>query len=159
ITLGPPIRCWTATNAQGQYLIDLTDIGPTGQTWDMYFMRGGYDAQKVTVVVNKLETKDVSLARSPGVNATPSVPTPPNLVQPPVGQAPVGSYTVYLPNITKTLGGPTGWHTPFIVQNVGTANASLVVNFYSFADGSLVATRSAVVLPGRSFVDSPRDEA
>src|SRR5437016_1815135 len=87
VTLGPPIRCWTATNAQGQYLVDLTGIGPTGQTWDMYFMRGGFDAQKVTVVVNGLETRDVSLARSPGVTSIPSVPTPPNLVQPPVGQA------------------------------------------------------------------------
>ncbi|TME63263.1 MAG: hypothetical protein E6I54_07505, partial [Chloroflexi bacterium] len=27
--------------------------------------------------------------------------------------------TIYLPNITKMLGGQDGWNTPFIVQNVG----------------------------------------
>ena len=27
--------------------------------------------------------------------------------------------TIYLPNIVKMLGGPDGWNTPFIVQNVG----------------------------------------
>ena len=162
ITLGPPIRCWTATTAQGEYLIDLSDIGSNGQLWDLYFLRGGFDSQKQTVTVNGLVTLNVKLVRSPGVTNPPAVPTPPNLVQPPRGipsGAPSGAFTVYLPNITKTLGGTAGWHTPFIVQNVGTASASLSVSFYSFADGSLVAMRNATVLPGRSFVDSPRDEA
>jgi hypothetical protein len=67
-------------------------------------------------------------------------------------------FTVYLPNVVKTLGGQDGWHTPFIVQNVGSTATSLTVSFYKFIDGSLVATRRADVLPGRSFVDSPRDD-
>jgi hypothetical protein len=67
-------------------------------------------------------------------------------------------FTVYLPNITKTLGGADGWHTPFIVQNVGATTTSITVSFYKFIDGSLVATRKADLLPGRSFVDSPRDD-
>ena len=161
VTLGPPLRCWTATNAQGQYLIDLSDIGSPGLTWDLWFLRGGFDGQKNTVAVNGVVTLNVKLVRSPGVTNPPSAPVPPNLVQPVVGQLPAvtQSFTVYLPNITKTLGGPTGWHTPFIVQNVGATSAALTVNFYAFSDGSLVATRSATILPGRSFVDSPRDEA
>src|SRR5262245_36968575 len=68
-------------------------------------------------------------------------------------------FTIYLPNITKTLGGADGWHTPFIVQNIGTTTTTLTVKFFRFSDGSLVATRTADVLPGRSFVDSPRDDA
>ncbi len=79
------------------------------------------------------------------------------LAAPPRARA-AAPFTVYLPNITKTLGGPDGWHTPFIVQNVGAVTTSLTVNFYGFIDGTLVATRKADLLPGRSFVDSPRDD-
>src|SRR3989442_12360415 len=51
--------------------------------------------------------------------------------------------TVYLPNVTKMLGGPDGWQTPFIVQNVGPVPTDLTVSFYSFGDGSLLAQRRA----------------
>jgi peptidase MA superfamily protein len=64
--------------------------------------------------------------------------------------------TIYLPNITKTLGGPSGWVTPFIVQNVGVANTDLEVSFFRFADGSLVACRVVSALaPATSFADFP----
>ena len=67
--------------------------------------------------------------------------------------------TVYLPNITKTLGGPSGWVTPFIVQNVGVANTDLEVSFFRFADGSLVACRVVSALaPGTSFADVPNND-
>ena len=48
--------------------------------------------------------------------------------------------TVYMPNITKTLGGTStnGWDTPFIVQNVGTTSTAIEVSFYKFSDGSFV---------------------
>ena len=60
--------------------------------------------------------------------------------------------TVYLPNITKTLGGPTGWVTPFIVQNVGFFPTDLEVSFYSFATGGLVTCRKVSQLqPLRSL--------
>src|SRR5205814_2950456 len=49
--------------------------------------------------------------------------------------------TAYLPNITKTLGGPAGWYTPFIVQNVGVAPTDLEVSFYRFSDGALMTCR------------------
>lgn len=67
--------------------------------------------------------------------------------------------TVYLPNITKTLGGPDGWVTPFIVQNVGTVAATLEVSFYRFSDGSLVTCRKVIGLaPGTSFADVPNND-
>ena len=62
--------------------------------------------------------------------------------------------TIYLPNITKTLGGPSGWVTPFIVQNVGTTNTNLEVSFFRFSDGALVTCRTVAALaPGTSFAD------
>src|SRR6266542_3226619 len=67
--------------------------------------------------------------------------------------------TVYLPNITKMLGGPTGWQTPFIVQNIASENVDLDISFYSFADGSLVASRHIAALkPGTSFADVPNND-
>src|SRR5438132_2268362 len=68
--------------------------------------------------------------------------------------------TVYLPNVTKMLGGPDGWQTPFIVQNVGSVPTDLTVSFYSFGDGSLVAQRRVAGLrPGTSYADVPNNDA
>jgi len=65
----------------------------------------------------------------------------------------------YLPNITKTLGGPNGFYTPFIVQNVGTAATDLQVSFYRFSDGGLVTCRKITgVGPGTSFADVPNND-
>jgi len=67
--------------------------------------------------------------------------------------------TVYLPNITKTLGGANGWVTPFIVQNVGTAATTLEVSFYRFVDGALVTCRKISGLqPYTSFADVPNND-
>jgi hypothetical protein len=77
--------------------------------------------------------------------------------------------TVYLPNVTKTLGGiPTsalgpashGWSTPFIVQNTGSTMATLEVTFYRFSDGECVTRRVVTGLaPGASFADVPYNDA
>jgi hypothetical protein len=67
--------------------------------------------------------------------------------------------SVYLPNITKMLGGRDGWVTPFIVQNVGTTATTLEVSFYRFSDGALVACRQVPnLLPGTSFADFPNND-
>ncbi len=67
--------------------------------------------------------------------------------------------TVYLPNITKTLGGPTGWVTPFIVQNVGFFATTLEVSLYRFSDGALVTCRKVSSLqPATSFADVPNND-
>lgn len=68
--------------------------------------------------------------------------------------------SAYLPNITKTLGGPSGFYTPFIVQNVGTTTTDLQVSFYRFSDGSLVTCRKITnVGPGTSFADVPNNDS
>ncbi|MBI2323929.1 MAG: Ig-like domain-containing protein [Chloroflexi bacterium] len=75
------------------------------------------------------------------------------------GATAVPTTTVYLPNITKTLGGAAGWVTPFIVQNVGAAATTLEVSFYRFSDGGLVTCRSVPgLLPGTSFADVPNND-
>jgi hypothetical protein len=67
--------------------------------------------------------------------------------------------SAFLPNITKTLGGPDGFYTPFIVQNVGTTTTDLQVSFYRFSDGSLVTCRKITgVGPGTSFADVPNND-
>jgi hypothetical protein len=64
--------------------------------------------------------------------------------------------TVYLPNITRMLGGPDGWNTPFIVQNVGTASTNLTFEFRRFSDGAVVKTRTVAGLaPGTSVFHCP----
>ena len=66
--------------------------------------------------------------------------------------------TVYLPNVTKTLGGPDGWQTPFIVQNVGSAYADIEMDFFSF-DGMLVKSRHVSLLaPGTSVFHDPNSD-
>ena len=78
----------------------------------------------------------------------------------PVANQTAPTQTVYLPNITKTLGGATGWVTPFIVQNTGTVATALEVSFYKFSDGICVARRTVSVLgPGTSFADVPNNDA
>src|SRR2546428_3385744 len=67
--------------------------------------------------------------------------------------------TVYLPNITRYLGGVAGWQTPFIVQNIGPVSTRLEVSFYKFTDGSLVTCRAIDGLQaGTSFADVPNNE-
>lgn len=64
--------------------------------------------------------------------------------------------TIYLPNIVKMLGGPDGWNTPFIVQNVGSATTNLTFDFRRFSDGAVVKTRTVAGLaPGTSVFHAP----
>src|SRR5687767_7866184 len=159
VVLGPAAsRCWTATNVLGDYVIDLGAIAPPGFSTPVQFFRTGYASKSIDVVVNNdTDTVvNVTLTRNDGGSgAPPPASTPPNLVQQPPAPP---TFTVYLPNITRMLGGRYGWHTPFIIQNVGTVATDLSVKYYRFTDGSLVATRTSTVQPGRSFVGSPNDE-
>jgi len=87
---------------------------------------------------------------SPTGSASPS-PTPP-----PAPSGPPSS-VVYMPNLTKTLGGDDGWDTPFIVQNIGTASTDLQIDFYRFSDGGLIDRRFISQLPpGSSYADVPK---
>lgn len=161
ITVGVPGRfCWTVTNSAGQYFIDLAAVAAQpGQDWDLYFIREGFDTKTGTVRVDGDEKLNMTMTPTPGVTPPATVPPRSNVLNPPPAVTFTETYKVYLPNVVKTLGGANGWHTPFIVQNVGSGTTTLGVSFYRFSDGSLVKTRGAMVEPGRSFVDSPRDEA
>src|SRR5258706_11464886 len=134
--------CATTTDPNGAYFIDLSGA-PNGVLWQVQYSKTGYQTGSDFVVVSGPTVNNFSLVR-PGC-ATASTQTP--------------TQTLYLPNITKTLGGPTGFLTPFIVQNIGSANTNLEVSFYSFADGSGVTRRTVTALkPGTSFADVPNND-
>lgn len=66
------------------------------------------------------------------------------------------SNRIYVPNITRTLGGPTGWTTPIVVQVQDGFAATL--KWYRFADGVLVHTQplSFGFFDGMSIKVDPR---
>jgi hypothetical protein len=155
----PGAFIWAHSAADGSFTIDLTPIQYNPNTeWQVYFVKDGY-----TIVPTnkfKMTTSGYVFGSEPAVvpaafplvkQAGPPGPcdtnTPGTLTQ-----------TLYLPNITKNLGGPTGWYTPFIVQNTGTISTTLEVSFYKFSDGTCVA-RSVVsnLAPGTSYANDPRD--
>lgn len=144
VTLGPPVTCTTATDASGYYRIDGVPPSPT-QQWELTFSKQGFQTGRTGLfTVNGPTRKDAFLPRGAGNCSRPDTPRT----------------TVYLPNITKTLGGPNGFVTPFIVQN--TSNGlitSLQIDFYRFSDGALVTRREICVLrPGTSFADVPNND-
>src|SRR5947207_9792857 len=52
----------------------------------------------------------------------------------------------FLPNVTRTLGGPGGWTTPILVQSVTATGAS--GGWRRFADGALVTPENLTLTPG-----------
>src|SRR5688572_20683675 len=156
----PGAFVWARTAPDGTFTIDLTPIQYNPNTlWQVYFVKPGY----VIVPTNKftMTTSGYVFGSQPQL-----VPAsfPLTREAPPAGPCAVSSglppltQTVYLPNITKNLGGPTGWYTPFIVQNTGTTSTMLEVSFYKFSDGTCVA-RSIVsgLQPGTAYANDPRD--
>ena len=68
--------------------------------------------------------------------------------------------TVYLPNVTKTLGGPAGWVTPLYVQNSGAIQTTIELSFFRFRDGALIAChKTSDLAPGTSIVDNPNEDS
>jgi hypothetical protein len=106
------------------------------------------------------QTKDVIVnSDTPVVADAALVPTGASVggCQAPTAGTP--TMTVYLPNVTKTLGGPQGFQTPFIVQNTGAISTNLEVTFYKFSDASCVTRRTVPNLgPGASFADVPNND-
>ncbi|HEV2010916.1 MAG TPA: hypothetical protein VGS17_07825 [Candidatus Limnocylindria bacterium] len=108
-----------------------------------------YQQKTINTVVNSDAPVIVDAALTP--TGTTAGCTPPTSGTP--------TETLYLPNVTKTLGGPSGFQTPFIVQNTGTTSTNLEVTFYKFSDASCVARRSVPNLaPGASFADVPNND-
>lgn len=66
VTLGPPITCFTYTDPNGKYLIDLGDLAARpGTTWDMYFLKSGQYGQVYSgkFVVSGIVQKDAKLPK------------------------------------------------------------------------------------------------
>ncbi|HET8568176.1 MAG TPA: carboxypeptidase-like regulatory domain-containing protein [Candidatus Limnocylindria bacterium] len=144
VTLGPPTGCTAATNADGYYRIDGVPASPT-QQWELIFSKQGYQTGRTGLfTVPGPKRVDAFLPRGQGNCSRPDTPRT----------------TVYLPNITKTLGGPSGFVTPFIVQNTSPGLiTSLQIEFYRFSDGALITRRELCVLrPGTSFADVPNND-
>jgi hypothetical protein len=159
-----PFKVWARSAADGTFSIDLEPIQYHPNTeWQVYFVKPGYEtkgtnnffltssgyvfgSQPTVVPANFPLVKQLQGPRTSCTDTTGLQP-PPTLTQ-----------TLYLPNITKNLGGPTGWYTPFIVQNTGTTSTTLEVSFYGFTDGAC-KSRSLVqgILPGTSYANDPRD--
>src|SRR5438309_4042413 len=161
----PGAFVWARTAVDGSFTIDLTPIQYNPSTpWQVYFVKSGY----VTTPTNKffLTSSGYVFGSDPA-----NVPNPFPLVKPLVGprsscsdagtgnpNPPALTSTVYLPNITRTLGGPDGFYTPFIIQNTGTANTELEVSFYKFTDGSSVERYLVFgMAPGTSHSNDPND--
>ncbi|HJW48629.1 MAG TPA: hypothetical protein VJ726_04350 [Candidatus Limnocylindria bacterium] len=120
--------------------------------------------RKVAVALGFLLALPLILGAGAGraAAATPTTvaPTASAAAAAPCGTLGVPTTTIFLPNITKMLGGPNGWVTPFIVQNVGVKKATLEVSFFRFSDGGLVTCRRIDDLaPATSFADYPNNDA
>src|SRR2546428_487130 len=140
------------TDAAGFYSIDLDSIlAQDHGSWELIFTKDGYQTLFSGVFISnggytyngQMIQKQVTPRASctdPGPDTGPTLTT-----------------TVYLPNITRRLGGPNGFYTPFIIQNTGTANTQLEVSFYKFTDGSCVERYLSNVGPGASHSNDPND--
>jgi hypothetical protein len=66
-----------------------------------------------------------------------------------------GAARVFLPNVTRRLGGASGWTTPLAIEGNTATGATL--SWYRFSDGGLVTTQTISLGAGVSRVVDPRD--
>jgi hypothetical protein len=160
VVIGPALlTCIAHTDANGFYRIDFPPGDLISSEQELHFLNraAGYDDYNSPhFKVVGATRQDAAMVRPAGVPA----PTPPPGSTPQTCSTPgVPTQTLYLPNITRYLGGRDGWYTPFIVQNTGSAPTTLNVSFYRFSDGSLVTCRTISSLaPGTSFADVPTND-
>ena len=149
VTIGPPVRCATNTKADGTYFVDMAGA-PDGLAWDLaFFINGQQKAAFPGTIVNGPTVVNAKIDATGFV--TPPACGAPNAATP--------TATNYLPNITKTLGGPTGWQTPFIVQNSGAVSTTLEVSWYKFADGSCAKRINVTQAAGTSYAYIPNNDS
>jgi len=142
-------QCLALTDSTGYFASDAGDLGASaGQTWDLYFIKSGYQTaySERFVLSAPVRFNQVLAPGGQGPLCPSSRPDPP-------------TRAVYLPNVTKTLGGGAGWQTPFIVQNTGTQATTLEVSFYRFLNGACARRRVVSALaPATSFADVPNND-
>lgn len=141
VSLGPP-ACAAFTDAAGMYQLHFP--APHGQSVELTFLKTGYQTASSGrfVLSGHIDFHQILMpvgARELCPSARPGAPT----------------QTAYLPNVAKP-GLYIDWHTPFIVQNTGTADTSLELTFYRFLNGACALRRTvSAVRPGTSFADVP----
>lgn len=151
VVIGPALlTCIARTDANGKYFITFPDNDFIKSEQELHFLYrapGYQDYDSPHFVVKGATFQPAPMLR---VGAIP----------PPVcDTAGIPTRSIYLPNITRYLGGQNGWYTPFIVQNTGAAPTTLEVSFYKFTDGSLITCRKiSNLLPGTSFADVPTND-
>src|SRR5438105_6633402 len=161
----PGAYIWAHTAVDGSFTIDLTPIHYNPSTpCQLYFVKPGY----VTTPTNKffMTTSGYVFGSDPANVPNPFplvkliVGPPPTCTGPGTGtpNPPAVTSTCYLPNLTRPLGAPDGFYTPFIIQNTGSANTELEVSFYKFTDGTCVERYLVFgMAPGTSHSNDPRD--
>jgi len=148
ITIGPPVRCAAMTDAQGKWFVSLQGA-PDGLTWDVRVLLGGQIKKEILgVVVTGPTVVDAKIDATGFIVPQACAPA----------RADTPTATNYMPNITKTLGGPSGWQTPFIVQNTGIATATLEVSWYRFVDGSCAKRITIDRAQGTSYAYVPNND-
>jgi len=60
----------------------------------------------------------------------------------------------FLPNVTRTLGGATGWTTPILLQSTNALTATL--SWFRFSDGVLVNQQTVPLTAGAGVRVDPR---
>src|SRR5438132_3780880 len=151
VVLGPAlVNCVAHTDANGKYFVQFPDNDAITAEQELHFLYRAQGYQDYNSPHFQVKGATFEPAPMLMVGATP----------PPICDTPgTPTKSIYLPNITRYLGGPTGWYTPFIVQNTGTTLTTLEVSFYKFSDGSLIVCRKIPNLfPGTSFADVPNND-
>jgi hypothetical protein len=99
-------------------------------------------------------TPSPSATAATAPTASPPSPSPTDA---PLTRSP--TLELYLPYLAKTLGGPDGWETPFIIQNADVLPTDLELDFYRISDGAPVAHEVVNGLrPGRSYANRPNQD-
>ncbi len=139
-----------------------TPIKP-GAAWyfdpEVYAIAGGYQLCSVAGAGKCIDIGEHSLVVSGGTFAVLDATAA-------AGGAAAMGYTgsaghgnrAYVPNVTRTLGGPSGWTTPIVIQSTGATGANL--RWYRFADGALIMRQTVGPLSrGASLRIDPRSVA
>ncbi|GAC1698868.1 MAG: hypothetical protein NVS9B6_09660 [Candidatus Limnocylindrales bacterium] len=146
-----PDQCrdtYPRTDATGHWVLN-TPI-PNGSPWSVWYSLAGYQLGHDTIPATQSTDWHGSFTLTASAGTTPPPSTNPCTT---TGTA---ASTTYLPNITRRLGGPSGWDTPFYVQNAGSAAATIEASFYFFDTGGFATCHKYSSLgAGASIVDDP----
>src|SRR5207302_272533 len=97
------------------------------------------------------------VAASPGANLAAVVNVISNATAMGYVATPAPTTRSFMPNVTRTLGGSTGWTTPLVIQSATATTVAL--SWYRFSDGALITTTTLNMTPGSAQRVDPRNIA